>query len=294
MKYITGLEIASHPKALLESLERYEAQGSVPTRRDIREERLMEEVALDLALSMDIFSAVPLITHPPRSEDLLNDDELERATQALSIVNDDLGKAPPVRFNFLRPRYPITKPFCQGVEGDMDGSGTVDLCLGVRQLLADWKLGHDPNQFIFRNPYEEHEPTTWKKRRKAIGKKLERDEVKAQTRSHIPIIMASSQMPPMISTQGVMGRECMPPHGVASRMYDGGLNRPRVRSGFGFETTQAGSVSQPLDFASQEGLFGASSQTWLGPSTQVLPGPHGGRPEANVAKKKQKKRAGGF
>ena len=289
MKNITGLEIPSNPEALFESLELYEAQGDVPTRRNKREEGAMEEVALDLALSMDVFSAVPFVTHPPRDKGPLNDGELERATQALSITDDGLGKPPPpVVFNFLRPRYTITPALGQGVEGDMDGSGTIDLPLGVRQLLADWELGADPDQFAFRNPYKEHELTLWRRGGKATGKKPERDglheytPVEAQTRSQIPVIMASSQLPPTILTQQALNKERMPPPGIAQE------------GGFGFGSTQGIAISQPLENLSRGGPSGASSQTLLGPSTQVLPGPYGGRPEGNVAKKKQKKRAKGF
>jgi len=290
MKHITGLEIPSDPEELLMSLERYETRAEVPTRRDTKEEGL-EEVALDLALSMDVFSAIPLIAHSPRSKDSLNDNELERATQALSIAGDSLGSAPPVVFNFLRPRYPITKEAGQGVERDKEGSGTVDLPLGVRQLLAGWKLGEDPNQFIFRNPYEEHEPAFGKKGRKATRRMPEVNglpeggQVEAQTTSQIPVVMASSQMPPAISTQQAVNRGRMPPRDVSVARDEGGL---------GIGSTRALAVSQPLESFSQGRLPGASSQNWLGPSTQVLPGIHGGRPEVNVAKKKQKKRASGF
>ena len=290
MKRITGLEIPPSSEALLRSLERYEAQAENPTSGDTKEEGVMEEVALDLALSMDVFSAVPLVTYPSRSKDSLNDDELERATQALSIADDSLGNAPPVVFNFLRPRYAITNAPVQSVERDTDGSGTLDLPLGVCQLLAGWKLGEDPNQFIFRNPYEEHEPTYGKKGRKATGQKLEKDgllegrPVEPQTRSQIPVVMASSQMPPAISTRQTVNRMRMSP-GVTSRTDE---------SGFGFGPTQALAVSQPLDIFNQGRPSGSSLQTWLSPSTQVLPGAHGGRPEADIARKKQKKRAKGF
>jgi hypothetical protein len=293
MMHITGLDIPSDPEALLAFLERYEARAEVPTRRDAKDEGLMEEVALDLALSMDVFSAIPLVAHSPRSKESLNDDELERATQALSIAGDNLGSAPPVVFNFLRPRYASTN--APGVVGrDKEGSGTVALPLGVRQLLADWNLGEDPSQFIFRNPYEEHEPTFRRKGRKATGQKAEVNrlpaesgQVEVQTRSRIPVVIASSQMPPAISTQQTVNRGRMPPRDVTAQRDEGGF-------GFGSTVDQASTVSQPLENLSHTRLPGASSQNWLGPSTQVLPGTHGGRPEANVVRKKQKKRAKGF
>ena len=287
MKHITGLEIPSDPEALLKFLERYEARSEVAT-RDTKEEGLIEEVALDLALSMDVFSAVPLVAHSPPSKDSSNDDELGRATQALSITDDSLGSAPPVVFNFLRPRYAITNAPGHDEGRDKEGSGTVDLPLGVRQLLACWKLGEDPSQFRFRNPYEEHEPTFGKKRQKAAGQRpevnrlLEGGQVEAQTRSQIPVIMASSQMPPAISTQQAVHKGGMSPRDLTSQRDEGG---------FGFRSTRALAASQPLaPFTLPE----ASSQNWLGPNTQVLPGTHGGRPEANVARKKPKKRAQGF
>ena len=290
MKHITGLEIPSDPDALLRFLECYEARSEVPT-RDTKEEGLIEEVALDLALSMDVFSAVPLVAHSPPSKDSSNDDELGRATQALSITDDSLGSAPPVVFNFLRPRCEITNTPGQDVGRDEEGSGTVDLPLGVRQLLACWKLGEDPSQFIFRNPYEEHEPTFGKKGRKVAGQRpevnrlLEGGQVEAQTRSQIPVVMASSQIPPAISTQQAVNKGGMSPRGVTCQRDEGG---------FGFRSTHPLAASQPLEIFSPRTLPGASSQNWLGPSTQGLPGPHGGRPEANVARKKQKKRAQGF
>jgi hypothetical protein len=284
MKNISGLQVPRDPEALLKSLKGYEVQDEVLMRRDTREDGLMEEVALDLALSMDIFSGVPLVTHSSRIKDLLNDDELERATQALRITDNSLRKPPPVVLNFLRPRYP--NALGKGVEGDMDGSGAVDLPLGVRQLLADWELGEDTSQFTFQNPYEEHEPTFWKRGRKVTGKKPQSDEllggrrVEAQTGPQIPVIMASSQVLPTISTQRAVNRELMPPTGVTSRTNEGSFD-------FGLSA-----VSQPLEILSQEEPFEASSQVWLGTSTQILP--HGGRPEAYGAMKKQKKRAKGF
>ena len=292
VKHITGLEIPSNPEALLRLLKQYEARAETPTSRDTKEEGLMEEVALDLALSMDVFSAVPLVIHPPQSKGPLNDDELERATQALSITDDSLGNAPTVVFNFLRPRYAITEAPGQGVEGDKDGSGTVELPRGVCQLLAGWKLGEDPGQFIFRNPYEEHEPTFGKKGRKATGQKLEKNALlevqqgETQTRSQIPVVIASSQMPPAISVQQTMNRGRIPPRVISPSPTNEGV--------FGFGPTQALAASQPLELFGQGRPPGASSQTWPGPSTQVLPGTHGGRPEANIARKKQKKRAKGF
>lgn len=288
MKNITGLEIPSNYEALFKSLESYEAQGEVPTRRNNREEGLIEEVALDLALSMDVFSAVPLITRAPRGEDAPNDDELDRATQALSIADDGPGRLPPpVVFNFLQPRYVITAAPGQDMDANLDGTGTVGLPVGVRQLLADWELGADPNQFPFRNPYEQHEPTLWRRGRKAMGKKPDRgglykDAPEAQIRSQIPVIMASSQLPPTILAQQARHKQHKPPPVIA---HEGG---------FGFGSTQGIAVSQPLEGLNQGGLSGASPQTLLGPSTKVLPGPYGGRPEGIVAKKKQKRRAKGF
>ena len=89
-------------------------------------------VALDLALSADVYSAEPITAAPSTDADEL----LAQATRALS-----LGRAPELTYAYFRP---VVRP-------GWDDFGEDELCLEgsatARILLSKWVIGEDPVQY---------------------------------------------------------------------------------------------------------------------------------------------------
>ncbi|KAG6868232.1 hypothetical protein C0993_005932 [Termitomyces sp. T159_Od127] len=99
------------------------------------EKAAREQLALDLALSADVFSLHPFSrpsTEGPALEDL---------TQTLSLANEP----PAVDFGHLRPN--ATSRYRSE---ETDGS---EAPLGVRSLLKDWQVGADPERYAFVDHY---------------------------------------------------------------------------------------------------------------------------------------------
>lgn len=220
-----------------------------------------EQLALDLALASDVYAPHPIKQGEPSHH--LDDDAFEtmsRATEAMSI---GLPEPPAVQFSFLRPvlqdHYDATK--------DIEGK-QMECPLGVRLLLSEWEVGTDPQAYQYRDPYDSTEPPT------AVplgrGRKAPAADVKTQPPRMPPVIaIAPTGPPPVVASQPV---------------------RPRpIAQSQGAGVVHMGSQpTQPLPASSQP-----SSQEMPFLSTQVLPGPFGGRP-APFKKKPAKKRMGGF
>jgi hypothetical protein len=235
-----------------------------------RENHARQQLAVDLFLSKDVYSP-SAFTSPP---DLGHD--LETMTGALSLGGDPIDEPPEVEFGYLRPvvkakamdHYEKDKSEDTGtnVEGDK-----VSLPMGVRLLLKDWEVGTKAEDYNFRDPYDTtDEPTL---RFSAAAKFRHLDSV--LNASSQPI--HSQRPPPVMPSQAITTQPSSqpqpkkPPMVVQSQDTFFQPNMPLQSSATGF--------SQPSQ-ASQ-------------PSTQVLPGPHGGRP-STAKKKSVKKRVGGF
>jgi hypothetical protein len=228
-----------------------------------RESEAREQLAVDLALSMDVFSAQPFAKSKP---DLTEDDKFEtmsRAAEALSI--SETGP-PAVQFGHLNPIAHTT-------QGSVDDDTSTDLELppGVRLLLAEWEIGTDPDQFTYHDPYDDQQPITSSPivqipMRKRSGK----DQA---TQSQRPPLVATAA-PPVIADS----RAALTTAISASQPAMAGL---LVRS-------QNEAVSgRASDLPSEPHVAMAS--------TQGVPGPYGGR--LPTGKKKMaavKKRVGGF
>lgn len=221
---------------------------------------------MDLALSSDAYSP-----HPIKVEETEVDwddavETMSRAAEALHIGDPEPA---PVAFGFLRP---VVQDPTKNTGGNVGEK--VQCPLGVRLLLSDWDIGSDPTAYTYQDPYDTTEP-------RVMAPRARRQTPDAHNKAPVEPRLPAQRMPPVITTVP-MG----PPLIAASQP-----TRPITQSQ-GAPTTNFAALalgSQLPPFSSSQ----PSSQGAAFPSTQVLPGPFGGRP--NPAKKKPvKKRMGGF
>jgi hypothetical protein len=228
---------------------------------------------VDLVLSKDIYSPSAFTPHRELGYDL------ETMAGALSLGGDQVDEPPEVEFGYLRPvvkakamdHYEKDKSEDAGTNIEGGDSDKISLPMGVRLLLKDWEVGTETKDYIFRDPYNTtDEPTP----RFSAAAKL-RHMNSGPNASSQPV--RSQRPPPVMSSQAVAGRpDSQPPPKklpMVVQSQDTFLqpSMPLPSSATGY--------SQPSQ-ASQ-------------PNTQILPGPHGGRP-STTKKKSTKKRVGGF
>lgn len=256
-----GLSSADHWEEMHGPLEAFSLSYSndAPGSFAQQEEESREQLILDLALSSMVFSAQPVSMYaaPIEVDDV---ESMSLTTKALTL--DD--EPPEIQFGYLCPHlklginhYPDASRHKDAVAEpaqDTDFSSP----LGVRLLLREWEVGKDVESYTYHDPYntEGDDPIAPSRERP-----LPTAPVNTQTTT------TTSQRPPLI----VAGFEPRPPPIHVAQNHWGnfgtqprGLNYPEP--------------SQP----SQELMM----------STQVLPGPYGGRNGPN--KKLVKKRLGGF
>ncbi|KAG5647243.1 hypothetical protein DXG03_000778 [Asterophora parasitica] len=101
------------------------------------ENEAREQLALDLALSTDVFSSQKFSTVSGESADL------ETMARTLSLA----GEPPTVDFGYLRPRR---RDHYNKEEKDQETADS----MGVRLLLKDWEVGADPDVHIFVDHYD--------------------------------------------------------------------------------------------------------------------------------------------
>ncbi|TFK76304.1 hypothetical protein BDN72DRAFT_873880 [Pluteus cervinus] len=182
------------------------------------------------------------------------DDELNALTEALSLGED----IPPVTFRYLRPVNHSHNP---GEDEEEKQSGVLTTSLGARLLLKEWEVGTDPNDYVYRDPYGDAEPQG-----PYPAPQVPQRERLTQ--------VAQSQRPPMvIATASLQPPAIIPEPKKLASHSQGSL--PPIRAAH-----SQGSLMNTQTPASQN----------LMASTQVLPGPFGGRPAPG--KKAAKKRVG--
>ncbi|KAH7102282.1 hypothetical protein BKA62DRAFT_829387 [Auriculariales sp. MPI-PUGE-AT-0066] len=157
----------------------------------------------------------------------------------------------------------------QNAQDDDDDDKDAGMPLGVRLLLDEWTVGEDPAKYVFRDPYglvadddrdedmaSPPPPPAADPARKGKGKQKEKTQTQTQTQ-------AVRLAPPVIVS--------MPARSASV---------PRIVQPEPQSQSQGQSQGEELMFA----------------STQVVPGPFGGRPQTLTAVKKKpvKKRVGGF
>jgi hypothetical protein len=223
-----------------------------------REKEALEQLVLDLSLSADVFSAQSLSPSPDGNL------ELENMTKTLSLA----GEPPDVDFGYLRPLPKNITDHYTKTEND-----EVAISIGVRMVVKEWELGADPEQFVFRNHYDGTVDP------QAIHRvKPTKPTPGTYTLGEPPQIITTtqSQRPPLPLTATTDPR-----------------NKPEVHMR-NVSRTQSSLILPHT--GSQNTLMtprpSVPSQEYM-TSTQVLPGPFGGRP--SIGKKKMaKKRLGGF
>jgi len=249
-------DIADDVQSIAEGLHRYDLvlddYRSGSSLR--RESEAREQLAVDLALSTDVYSAQPFA----KAETEVTEDEkletMSRAAEAMTLSEMGL---PSVHFGYLNPVLPMTHN-SPGAE-----STSLTLPTGVLLLLSDWVPGIDPDRYAYRDPYNDQLPgaTSTFVHRAPIRKNGGGDgdgTLATQTSMAAPPVIARSRAEPprlISSSQPV------------TMLVTGSVNDPEY----------VGDSCAPVA------------------STQVVPGPFGGRPPA-VRKKlaSGKKRVGGF
>uniref|UniRef100_A0A8H7Y4I7 Uncharacterized protein n=1 Tax=Psilocybe cubensis TaxID=181762 RepID=A0A8H7Y4I7_PSICU len=192
--------------------------------------------------------------------DIYFDDTIFNKAEAgvLEVMTQALsidGGPPPIRFGYLTPVEKNRSYYA----GESQISEGLRLPLGVRLLLNDWDSGN-PDDYIYKNPYAAAFLETKQLNQPATLEPTSSLPVKLQ---RPPQIMASntvSAAPPEIHKKLTLKSLSQDP-------YPPSINE--------FKNSQASTPPQGL-----------------ATSTQIMPGPHGGRPAPK--KKPPKKRLGGF
>jgi hypothetical protein len=220
------------------------------------ESEAREQLALDLALSTHVFSTTPLkLTESPIDAF----DTMSRAAEALSLADEP----PPIDFHYLHPAEQVE-------ESDESMDDKVGGAPGVRLLLQEWKMGTGPQDYVYIDPYSDPDqlikPTRHVKARSSPGR-------------HQP--PSQSQRPPMILT--ATSGAPVTVTDMERRIVHGGMSQ-------GDPNTERYLRSAAASQGVTEYDTMASSQDYMA-STQILPGPYGGRATKTKA---AKKRVSGF
>lgn len=276
------------PQGMAESLRAYDLLESDDRSSHSyrRENEAREQLTVDLALSSDIYSSKPFSPASKSSSPSRDlDDALEtmsRATEAMSLSDSDL---PPVRFGFLAPVPEAPETQTQTPEGQ---SQKVVMPLGVRLLLKEWDVGTDPETYSYHDPYGPQKPPPLPSMQSGRGRlypmappavapsRTIEDQSQTQTKRPPMVVPAVS---PAVASRPLNvppppSRPTLPVYGSGARSQDA-MVMP--------------SSQMPRDVVRE---VEESSQVM--PSTQIVPGPFGGRPSATGKKKAVKKRLGGF
>ena len=182
----------------------------------------------------------------------------DKVDQALEVMTEALslsGEPPSVEFGYLRP----LERKHRNEEGEVgEGLESPEIPMGVRLLLMHWGSGSVEN-YLYREPYDDSGSTD------RIKSPLVAPPIEDFVARRPPAVLASKQrnvtILPDTFRATIHSQEVPPRHDLT------------------FGSSQFS--TQPM-FAASEDLV----------STQILPGPHGGRP--SVKKKPVKKRLGGF
>jgi len=227
-----------------------------------------EQLALDLGMASHVYTSKPFskpdAAPPDRAqtfEDVMADMSL--ATGALSI---NVSGPPPVHFGFLTPVIagPMDRSPSVGPEGPQ--TGEVELVpLGVRLLMDEWKVGEDPKDYKYFDPYNDDISSLAEPKRGTEEESVPRRNAQSQpmelTFQLNPPTVVAARVPPLVAPSKATVKE-----------------REKTPVGGGF--TQA----NPLQAQ-------GSSQDIVAVSTQVEPGKFGDR---KAVQKKRQKRVGGF
>jgi len=233
-----------------------------------------EQLALDLGMASRVYTSKrfskPDTTTPPEQAQTFEEvvADMSLATGALSI---GVSEPPPVHFGFLTPitASPLDHSPNFGPEkrrSTPQPGEAEPIPLGVRLLVDEWKVGEDPKDYKYFDPYgdDTSSPTETKRR---LGNES------------LPVENAQSQPvdpPPRLNPPTVVAVRALPLVAPSKTTTVKEREKPLARGGF----TQ----DNPLQTQ-------GSSQDVMMVSTQVEPGKFGDR---KTGQKKRQKRVGGF
>lgn len=262
-----GLGRVDHWQEMHSALEAFSLSYSndVPGSFVQQEEESREQLILDLALSSMAFSSQPVSmpTAPIQVDDV---ESMSLAAKSLTL-DDEL---PEIQFGYLRPYPKLCIDHYPDASKDKDAVAepaqdvNFSSPLGVRLLLREWEVGTDVESYTYHDPYNtEGDGSIAPPRERTLPTAPVATQTTTTTSQRPPLIVVGFEPrpPPIHTAQNHWGRSGTQPQGFTTNIHE---NYPEP--------------SQP----SQE----------LMTSTQVLPGPYGGRNVPN--KKLVKKRLGGF
>ncbi|KAF9500436.1 hypothetical protein BDN71DRAFT_1462559, partial [Pleurotus eryngii] len=255
-----GIEAETDVSLLDSQFRRYDLKHHFErTNAAIQKEReARQKLIVDLRLGSDVFSAQ---TFAPKPMSTTPFETMSRATQALTLG----GEPPPVEYGYL-------KPFL----GDKGEESTEEdhTPLGVRLLLKEWDVGANPHEYIYHDPYDDSSPQLALLRsiKETSSKPTEASKLLSQSQRPPTVIPAKSLIPTI---------KKQPELSMRTRMTFGSFSQ--------VPAFQATSTSQPAGLEESQ-----QSQEEVMASTQVEPGPYGGRPSTAKKKHAKKQRMGGF
>lgn len=176
-------DISCEVKTMVERLHKYdlivdEYRSGSSLRR---ESEAREQLAVDLALSTDVFSARAFAKS---KADVTEDDKLETMSRATEAMSFSVTGPPPVQFGYL-------SPIVHNTPSAMDDASTdIELQPGIRLLLAEWDIGTDPDQFTYHDPYDDQQP--------AINSPVVPSPIRKRAGKEAPA--TQTQRPPLVAT----------------------------------------------------------------------------------------------
>ncbi|KAL4258116.1 hypothetical protein AB1N83_008363 [Pleurotus pulmonarius] len=223
-----------------------------------KEEEARQKLFVDLKLGSDVFSAQPFAPKPTSTTPF---ETMSRATEALTLG----GEPPPVEYSYLKPLL--------SDEGE-ESTEEDHTPLGVRLLLKEWDVGANPHEYIYRDPYDDSSPqsTLLRSIKEPSSKPAEASKLPSQAQRPPTVIPAKSLIPTI---------KKQPELSMRTRMTFGSFSQ--------VPAFQATSTSQPVELEESQHYHEDVMA-----STQVEPGPYGGRPSTAKKKHAKKQRMGGF
>lgn len=261
---LNGIDI---PQDLDNALRKYDLVSESHSKLKLEAEA-REQLVIDLSLSKDVVSPWPCAQ--PKNDQLDALENMSRAAEAMSLA-DEPG---PVHLGYLRPKKDIAGSRLSSRKQNRSSSPqTLNAPLGVRLLLKEWDIGGDPHDYTYEDPYDESYDENPVRHPKTTEKSTQ------ATKSLQAAAPVQSHRPPLV----VSSRSLIPPFAsLAEVPVQGGLGSLPSTTTLFRTGSQAAIQKQGNEPSSQEFVT----------STQVLPGPYGGRQQAK--KKPAKKRLGGF
>jgi hypothetical protein len=229
-----------------------------------RESEAREQLAVDLVLSTDVYSAQSFAKGETKETE---DDELETMSRAAEAMTLSERELPSSHFGYLSPIPAPDHPF--PAKPAENASTSVALPPGVRLLLAEWDVGADPDQYAYHDPYDEddQQPVTT---RPTLHKPTQRHGTRE--------VSQATQSLPVVAPPVVVHTRTAPAAGTSSS------SQP-ISSHPGGRSLDIGDLTGPNTHTDSYPTMA---------STQVLPGRFGGRLPAGKKGASGKKRVGGF